>query len=324
MELRCQNCHAHLSVPSVGPLKEVQCPKCGVTMLVPPRRPAPSTAEEALVEKKHNHAMRRVFDPIPRSVLYTAGVVLGLAIFSPFWAYLVFERFEKKPVFLADDAPPVAVPTNAAPIAGVPMLSTNQLAGPDLAEYAGLRLESRREELDHRFSLSLQNMRGMQPEIYVAHPANEIDQFTAHFYDGILKEFTLIMRERLIAQADAERQLIEQFGPPTEQSTGGEVAQPGLAGLGLGNDAVTKKLAGIPYRRTWAWANAHYRVDATLYCTSGESSPALAVLQIRVAAAAWLKTRRPMVGSTAPVPVPTNPPERILNPVIPLEHKLAP
>jgi hypothetical protein len=293
-------------------------------MLVPRPHTTKHAEDEAVIEKKHDHALRRVFDPIPRPVMYAAGIVLGLAIFSPFWAYLVFERFEKKPVFLTDDAPLPPGSTNAVPVTAVPVLGTNRTAAADLTEYAGIRLESRREDLDHRFSLTLQNMRGMQPEIYMAQPASEIDQITAHFYDGILKEFTLIMRERLVAPAQAEAQLIEQFGRPMDQTAGADSSPPGLGGLGLGDDALAKKLAAFPRRRRWVWVDSQSRVDAMLCYANGETAPTLAVLQIRVAAAAWLKTFRPMVGATAAIPVPTNRPAQLINPLVPLERKLAP
>jgi len=331
MELRCKNCHAHLSVPSVGPLKEVQCPKCGVTMLLPrpQRAPVEDDEDDAKLHKKHSDAMRRVFDPIPRPLMYGVGIVLGLILFSPFWVYLVSERLENKPVFLADDAQSIPVPTNTALRAGTAMLSTNRMDATDLAQFAGIRLEERRDELDNRFNLALQNTRGMQPEIYVARPADEIEQITAHLYDGILKEFTLLLRERLAAPAAVQKQLVEQFGQPAEQrEAGNDDSTTGLGNLGLGGDAVAKRLAAFPRRRTLVWVDAINRVDATIYYSNGESPQPVSVLQIRLAAAAWLKASRPMVGSNVPVPMPvpmpTNTPERLVNPIPPLERKLAP
>lgn len=257
--------------------------------------------------------------------MYVAGILLGLAIFSPFWVYMISDRFVRKPVYLADDAPLVPVATNAVAAPAPALLDTNRTGGVDLTQFAGVRLEAHRDELDHRFNLVLQNTRGMQPEIYVARPADEIEQFTALMYDGVLKEFTLIMRERLLPPAGVQQRLVEQFGEPAEQRDGvRDDSATGLGGLGLGADFLAQKLAAYPHRRTLVWADSVNRVDATIYYSNGDSPGPVSVLQLRLAAAAWLKTSRPMVGSTVPVPVPAAPPEQLINPIAPLEHKLAP
>ncbi|MCG3146645.1 MAG: hypothetical protein PCFJNLEI_00079 [Verrucomicrobiae bacterium] len=298
-------------------------------MMLLPKQSHRRLEEEAdeVLHKKHRHALQRVFDPIPRPVLYTAGIILGLALFSPFWFYLVSEPFERTPIYLTDDAQSLPVPTNNHSKSAAPIFNPDQAVATELVQFAGIRLETRRDELEHRFNLVLQNTRGMQPEIYVAHPADEIQRLTAHFYDGVLKDFTLVMRERLVPLATVQTQLEAQFGPPTDQRDAGpENSTAGLGGLGLGNDSVAKKLAAFAQRRLLVWSDDNYRVDATIYFNHGVSPQPLAVLQIRLAAAAWLKSNRPMVGSSAPVPVPAPPveTERQINPIPALDRKLAP
>jgi DNA-directed RNA polymerase subunit RPC12/RpoP len=328
MELRCKNCHAHLSVPSVGALKEVQCPKCGVMMLLPRQRPAAVEDEEddAELHRKHQHALQRVFDPIPKPVLYTLGAILGLVLLSPFWIALISNPIERTHLDLDDELAPSAGATNQARTApAAPVFGTNQAVRVDLSQYAGIRLDTRREDLEFRFNLTLQNTRGMQPEVYVAYPAAEIQRLTAHFYNGMLREITLVMRERLASVDATQAQLVELYGQPREQKElSGENSGGALGGVGVPSDPLTKKLASFSQRRLVVWADDQYRVEATIYYTNHDLPQPVSLLQIRLSSVAWLATARPVVGATVPVPVPAPEPERPVTPLLPSERRLSP
>ncbi len=281
MEVRCQNCDARLSVPSVGPTKKTRCPHCG-TMILIHSATLPTAEEDAKhAEKRDRAASRRVFEPIPRAAAYAGGLLLILLILSPFWASGVLDFFQHNHVFFGDALQP-----------------TNSLAasGRDLTLFGGVRLDSRREELEKSFNLILQNTRGIRPEIYEGKNAGDVLLINADFYDGVLKETTLIMRARPVLPEVIEQELIQNFGEPqtrTDETSG--TGRLGLNSLHIGSsqDDLAGKLASFPRRRALLWMDGKVRVDALIYFNDSAPSPVSAMLQIHLAATEWLQANQP-------------------------------
>ena len=280
MEVRCQNCDARLSVPSVGPTKKTRCPHCGAMMLIPPAVPPPPTHNES-TEKEDRRVYRRVFEPIPRMAAYAGGLLLILIVLSPFWASSVMDFFQRKTVYSLDN---VAQPS---------VVTTNGMAGArELTAFGGVQLDIRRDDLERPFNLKIQNTRGMNPEIYAGHNAGNVEFILADFYDGILKEATLVMHGRAVAPEVIQQELIEQFGEPqTRTDENGGPGYLGLNGLRLdaGRDDVAGKLAAFHHRRALLWTDGNVRVDALIYFN--DAGPA--VLQVHLAATAWLQANQP-------------------------------
>ena len=290
MEVRCQNCEARLSVPSVGPIKKTRCPNCGVMMLVPPVGGEASGERHGHSEVKRQAALRRIFEPIPRPAAYAGGILLILMLFSWLWLPSVMDLGTRKPVFLSESpTSPAAAVTNAT--AG----AANRR---DLMAFNGVRLDGRREDLERQFSLVLQNMRGMQPELYAGHNVGDIDLMLAGFYDGVLKEATLVIRERPIATEVIEQELLAQYGEPqTRTDDNSNRSLSGLNGLHLdaAKDELTAKLAKFQHRRALLWTDGSVRVDALIYSSEGASGTATAMLQVHLAATAWLQASQTAV-----------------------------
>src|SRR5262245_31663915 len=112
MQTWCSKCGASFESPSGTP-REMNCPKCGTLL--------PATPGEHR-HAKHSHAsLKRVYEPIPRSLVYVAGVALALVLTAPFWIYLFGGRSGSRPV-ISDDSAAIALPppiTNAVPVAPV-------------------------------------------------------------------------------------------------------------------------------------------------------------------------------------------------------------
>ena len=290
MEVRCQNCQARLSVPSVGPIKKTRCPNCGVMMLVPPAGGSAPVEKLGHSEEKRQAALRRIFEPIPRPVAYAGGVLLILMLFSWLWLPSVMDLGQRKPVFLSDS------PTTP------PAFITNTVAGTadhrDLMLFNGVRLDGRREDLERQFNLVLQNMRGMQPELYQGRNIGEIDLIMAGFYEGVLKEATLVMRERPVATEVIEQELLAQYGEPqTRTDDNSSRSLSGLNGLHLdpSKDQLAVKLAKFQHRRALLWTDGNVRVDALIFSSEGSSGSPSAVLQVHLAATAWLQASQTAV-----------------------------
>lgn len=301
MEIRCQNCHARLSVPSAGALKEIQCPKCGVMMFLPLDTTV-SHAKNETARKKHQTSLRRVFEPIPAPVTYGAGALLALLLLSPFVWYLFFEEAPRKTIFISDE--PL---TNARPAGRVesppppPIITTNTAPPVVLSEFAGVRLDSRRSDLDYRFNLVLLNTRGMQPEIYEGTRVGDIERIVTHFYGGLLKQFTITLRPRIISPEAVRIELTDLFGPPqliedvSEQPTGSGLG--GVPGLNAARPELT-----FAFRRQLVWSDAKNRVVATIHYTPTEAGQNTTMLEVEVSAAAWLRAHNPLLGTvTTPV-----------------------
>ena len=286
MEVRCQNCEARLSVPSVGPMKKTRCPKCGVMMLIQPAV-APRSHEHEHGEGKRQEALRRIFEPIPRPAAYAGGILLILMLFSWLWLPSVMEIGQRQRIFIADTAPSATATTSNAPA-----------AGRDLTLFAGVRLDVRREELERPFGLVLQNTRGMRPELYEGRNAGDVALIAAGFYDGLLKEATLVMRERPVTVAVLEQELIEQFGEPqtrTDEDAGRSLD--GLNGLHLdvSKDDLAGRLASFPHRRALLWTDGNVRVDAMIYFNDGAAGVTAAMVQVHLAATGWLQSSQTAV-----------------------------
>ena len=280
MEVRCQNCDARLSVPSTGPLKKTQCPNCGTMVLIPLTRPPVADQAHQHEEKKESARIRRVFEPIPRAAAYAGGLLLILIVTSPFWMSSIMDSLQHRSPYLGDSKSDPAALSNAPP------------AGRDLTLFANVRLDARREEIEHRFGLTLQNTRGMRPEIYMGHNAGDVDTIMASFYDGLLKEATLVMRERLVTLDAIQQELIDQYGEPqTRTDETGKSTHSGLTGLHgvVGNDDLTGKLAGFQHRRGLLWTDGKVRLDALIYSNDNGTS---AILQVHLAATDWLQANQ--------------------------------
>jgi hypothetical protein len=307
MELRCNNCGERIHLDAAKTGQEIACPKCGVTLVLPSLR-APSSEGEP---RPTQQTLKRIFEPIPRPVAYLAGVVLILIILSPFWIYLLQDRFERRTIVLSPDVgtngiPEVPAGTNVTgPVLDVPASDS----AVTLHQYRGVRLDAAREDLQRRFSLRLQNTRGMVPEIYEASKIGDIDQLTAHFYNNSLKEFFLWMRPQRAAPDAVEKELREEFGTPKEFSeqtntTGAATigGLPGTLGVAGARDEIESRLAGFPHRRYLAWEDAQDRVDATIYYSSLNPAQCVSMLVVHVSAAQWLEANRARLGAVAPPP----------------------
>ena len=168
--------------------------------------------------------------------------------------------------------------------------TTNTPPGRDLTLYNDVRLDTRRDIMEHRFGLTLQNTRGMRPEIYIGHNIGDIEMITAFFYDGLLKEATLVMRERPVPIETIQIELIDQYGEPqTRTYENGEAPISGLTGLHgiVGNDDLNGKLAELKHRRASLWTDGKVRLDTLIY-----SDDTLAVLQVHLAATDWLQANQ--------------------------------
>ena len=159
-----------------------------------------------------------------------------------------------------------------------------------------MRLDTRREELEHPFGLTLQNTRGMKPEIYEGRNAGDVELIMAYFYDGLLKEAALVMRARPVAPEVIQQELIENFGEPqTRTEESGGPGHLGLNGLRLDatKDDVAAKLASFPHRRALLWTDGKVRVDALIYFNNSGPGPASSMLQVHLAATGWLQANQP-------------------------------
>ena len=279
MEVRCHNCDARLSVPSAGPMKKTQCPNCGTMVLIPPARPLSADAEDPRDGKKESARLKRIFEPMPRSAAYAGGLLLVLLVSSPFWITFLSDALQHQSPYLGDSKIDTAA-TNAPP------------HGRDLTQFAQVQLDAHREDLEHRFGLTLQNTRGMRPEIYVGHNAGDVETIMATFYDGLLKEATLVMRERPATLDTIQQELLDQYGEPqTRTDETGPSIHSSLTGLhGIaGSDDLSSKLAGYPHRRALLWMDGKVRLDALIYSDDTGRS---AVLQVHLAATDWLQANQ--------------------------------
>ena len=114
----------------------------------------------------------------------------------------------------------------------------------------------------------------------------------ASFYDGLLKEATLITRERLATTETIQQELIDLYGEPqTRTDETGKSIHTGLTGLhGItGSDDLTGKLANYPHRRALLWTDGKVRLDAMIYSDDTGRS---AILQVHLAATDWLQANQ--------------------------------
>jgi DNA-directed RNA polymerase subunit RPC12/RpoP len=316
MELRCHNCGERIHVDAAKTGQEIECPKCGVTMVLPaqhvvrPGRYGPATGEGEA--RPTQRTMKRIFDPIPRPAAYLAGVVFILVILSPFWIYLFQERFERRRILLSPD-----VSTN-----GIPQITTETNVDEPVLEvarneptvaldqYRGVRLDAAREDLQRRFSLRLQNTRGMVPEIYEASKVGDIEQMTAHFYNNALKEFFLLMRQQRAIPDAIEKELRDELGEPKERSEQTNTTATAAIGTGLSGtlgvpgsrDETGSKLAGLSHQRYLAWNNERNRIDATIYYSSPDPAQCTSMLAVHVSATQWLDANRSRLSAVVPPP----------------------
>ena len=279
MEVRCQNCDARLSVPATGPLKKAPCPNCGIMALIPLTKPRALGREEKHAQKKERAGFKRIFEPIPRSAAYAGGLLLIFLLTSPFWISDVMDSLQRRSPYVSHNTDGTAASTNAVPAR-------------DLTLYNDVRLEAHRDIMEHRFGLTLQNTRGMRPEIYIGHNIGDIEMITAFFYDGLLKETTLVMRERPVTTETIQLELIELYGEPqTRTREESKTPQSGLTGLrGIaGSDDLNSKLANLKHRNSVLWTDGKVRLDALIYSGDADTS---AVLQVHLAATDWLQANQ--------------------------------
>jgi hypothetical protein len=306
MEFRCQNC-GHRIVRNAPPTAlEVVCPSCGVVT----KSPRPPTGrllpKEEGLPVSDERTLRRIFEPIPRSFTFLIAGLIVLAILAPFWVYLLKEHVVPRAPLLSDDASSISVPlpveTNASPTATE---APHPESTSKIDEFHGVRLDSNREDLQHRLNLSLQNTRGMVPEIYEAGRDGDVDNVVLHFYNNSLKEFWVEMRERRVVPDQIEKELREQFGEPKERTQGS--GGPGTAGISFSLSNATgvvsggtdreRKLAAFPYQVAFTWLDDETRTEATIYYTSVRPTLCSSVLTLHATAARWLDNNRPRIGS---------------------------
>lgn len=299
MDVRCQNCGERLVLPSAKPTdtsQEIVCHSCGVSMSVH----LPTGTKQAKSTKQHGHASgvprptevtwKRVFEPLPRVLTYSAGIVLAALLLSPFWVTWLQERYTRTPILLSDDTEGMPLPKNSRTNATLPIMSGPEQRTSTLDQFHDIRLESKREDAQRTFNLRPLNTRGMEPEIYEATKLNGIDRLTGYFYGGVLKEVFVICREQRGATDLIQKDLLDQFGPPAEQTeTTTPTGTPSLRGLGI--DEASQRITEFAFHRNFIWNDAHYRVEAAIHYTSADPSQNRMMLTLQMSAAGWLKSR---------------------------------
>ena len=133
----------------------------------------------------------------------------------------------------------------------------------------------------------------MEPEIYEASRSGDLERLTAYFYGGVLKEAFLVGREQKVTPDFIQNDLIEQFGPPAQQT---EIPGPlpSSSPFGMTADELKRKLEEFPFHRNLVWADAQYRVEATIHYSAAEPANCRSVLALHLSAAAWLRSRQPL------------------------------
>jgi hypothetical protein len=342
MELRCHNCGQRLKLDGVTVAnREVICVSCGAAMIVPP----PPKVVHNVAESEYSpikrawrrllhgerrqsepegmsRVMKRVYDPLPPWTFYVAGIVLALALLSPFWVYLIQQKYHPASILLSEDTTNItasATSTNTEP--QTPLLTdTPGPPTPSLEQFHGLRLNENRDNVVHRFNLELQNTRGMEPEIYQGGKSENWEKVKTYFYGGLLKEFSMVCREQRVSAESVEKDLLEQCGDPLQRTDTENLRSTtrtlGLSSLPVGEekDDITSRLTAFHYRRDLVWADSTNRVDATIYYSSKDPVLCTSMLSIHISAANWLKSRQ-QVGVTPPATTNTviapEPPKRL-------------
>jgi hypothetical protein len=311
----CPNCGKNIELPGGKLGQEVRCSDCGAVVMASPfrwlGRKRSKNADSYPSESQESKRLKRVFEPIPRSVSITVGILLALGLLAPFWLYLVNDVFREKPIFMTDDAETLTVPpppTNSLPAIVSGKEPSNRSTALD--NYQGVWLGVGRDDLQGRFTLTAVNARGMNPEIYQARGSGPVSLLTAHFYDNSLREFSVVLREQKLCPDAIVDQLREMFGEPVEI---GEVPpeKPVLAGINLigsngagdSADDWQRKVAGFNERRWIAWTDKENRAEATIYYLTTGTNQCLSLVRVRVSASKWLAGQKPSVtGSVAPPP----------------------
>jgi len=339
MEFRCQHCRQRIVLTTLPATHEVECPNCRLLTHLPeppPNEPSRHRSHPgANAPRSSKRRLRRIFDPIPRPFVYLVGAALALFVLAPFWLYLVKERLDNPRPVLSDDAMSIPVPTATETTLPPPVVEQPRAEpGNAIDEFLGIRLNASPEQLQQRFLLRLQNTRGMVPEIYEATSVGEIDSSTMHFYNNLLKEFWIDMRERHVTPDRIERELRERFGKPKERvlQPGGhrdEALGPGLpatvAGVKSGTDR-QKRFARFPYRVDVSWSDDETHTEAKIYYTSIKPQICVSLLTVHMSAAQWLNDNHPQLapmataspaaatntlGQTNEAPAPADPPKRL-------------
>jgi hypothetical protein len=303
MDVRCQNCGERLVTPPLKPTEtttEVICHACGVTMRVrvpfagKDARPARGFGPDAEEPRPSEHTWKRVFEPVPRLLVYLFGFLVAMILLSPFWVTWFQERYARNPIILSEDTAnnPIPPMTNT----NTPIISVPEVPSTTLDQYHNVRLEAGREDVQHRFSLNLRNTRGMEPEIYEANKGIEFERFTAHFYNSTMKEVWLVRREQRTLPDVIQKDLLEQFSAPAEQ-TEATGPLPSSSPFGVTADELASKLNSYAFHRSLTWTDAQYRVEATIHYSSTDAAQCRSTLALHMSAAAWLKKRQPLTGT---------------------------
>jgi hypothetical protein len=236
---------------------------------------------------------------------------------------------------LSEDAMSIPVPaatdtTPPPPVIAEPRAELTNA----IDEFLGIHLDANLEQLQRRFTLHLQNTRGMVPEIYEATRAGDADYVTLHFYNNLLKEFWVDTRQRRVMPDRIERELREQFGEPKARALkSGKPSDDGLGpGLFTAADSAKagtdreKKLAAFPYHVDLSWSDDQSRAEASIYYTSEKPELCTSLLTIHISASQWLNNNHPQPGPVAtasPItgtntldqtnaaPAPAEPPKRL-------------
>jgi DNA-directed RNA polymerase subunit RPC12/RpoP len=340
MEFRCQHCGQRIALTALPTTPEVGCPACGLLTKVPNlatdspvlRR---ATQQHRQPSSTQRRRLRRVFEPIPRPFVYLVGASLVLMVLTPFWIYLVKERLDSRPPVLSDDAASILVPTATETTHPPPAIEEPRTDLTNVIdEFLGIRLDANLDQLQRRFTLRLQNTRGMVPEVYEATQAGDVDSVTMHFYNNLLKEFWIDTRARHVMPDRIERELQEKFGEPKDRALKSGAPNGESLGLELFADASgikagadrEKKLAAFRHHVDVSWSDDQTHAEASIYYTSDKPELCTSLLTMHISATQWLNNNRPQLGpvattsSTAPtntldqtneVPAPAPPPQRL-------------
>jgi hypothetical protein len=136
----------------------------------------------------------------------------------------------------------------------------------------------------------------MHPEIYLGRNVGDVELIDARFYDGSLKEVTMVMHERPVSAGVLYEELRDQYGEPqshtVDDTFGGGDGLPGL-GLQTNENSVIKKLATFEQRHNLTWADAKNQMQVTIYTTTQNTAQPISIMRVHLAAAAWLNANQP-------------------------------
>ena len=226
--------------------------------------------------------MKRIFDATPRFMVYFVSALALLLLSMPYWLDWFPTQTEKTSFFLADEVPE-SVPPPVQITARV-VVPTQARSDSPLSHFGEIRLEATRDEMKRTFDLHSLSVYGADPEIYESSTINEVDHFTGCFSGGLLKEAFVIQHEKPTSAAALQKDLVQQFGQPTEQTDStGATATPALLNLDTAKDWIPS-IAALPFHRSLVWSDANFRIEATIHYSSADPAQSRSIMAVHMRA----------------------------------------